>query len=153
MSKSIETIKALRTYLLQNLEGLTTEQFNKIPDGFGNNIIWNLAHLVAAQQSICYKRAGLDAPLGDDFINTYKPGTKPEKFVDTAGIEDIKQLLFTSLDQLETDYNNDIFKGYTPVTTRYGVELNNIDDGISFLPFHEGYHMGAVMGLKKLVLH
>jgi DinB superfamily len=151
MKNQIENIRKIRASLLGNLNELTTEQFNKIPDGFGNNIIWNLAHLVAAQQSICYKRAGLDAPLGDDFINTYKPGTKPEKFVDAAGIEDIKQLLFSTLDHLEADYNTHIFNGYTPVTTRYGVELNNIDDGISFLPFHEGYHMGAIMGLKRLV--
>jgi hypothetical protein len=151
MKNQIENIRKIRTSLLGSLNGLSTEQFNKILDGFGNNIIWNLAHLVAAQQSICYKRAGLEAPLGDDFINTYKPGTKPEKFVDNAGIEEIKQLLFSTLDQLEADYNDSIFKEYTAVTTRYGVELNNIDDGISFLPFHEGYHMGAVMGLKKLV--
>jgi len=151
MRKQIDIVRKIRTSLLEGVKDLDTDQLNKIPDGFGNNIIWNLAHLVAAQQSICYKRAGLEAPLGDDFINTYKPGTKPEKFVDAAGIADIKQLLFSTLDQLDVDYNNNIFIGYTPVTTRYGVELNNIDDGISFLPFHEGYHMGAVMGLKKLV--
>jgi hypothetical protein len=151
MRKQIDTVRKIRTALLEGIKDLDTDQLNKIPDGFGNNIIWNLAHLVAAQQGICYKRAGLEAPLGDDFFNTYKPGTKPEKFVDAAGIENIKQLLFSTLDQLDVDYNNNIFIGYTPVTTRYGVELNNIDDGISFLPFHEGYHMGAVMGLKKLV--
>src|ERR1700744_1224989 len=133
MKKEIDNVRKIRTALLEGIKNLDTDQLNKIPDGFGNNIIWNLAHLVSAQQSICYKRAGLEAPLGDDFINAYKPGTKPEKFVDAAGIEDIKQLLFSSLDQLEADYSNHIFKGYTPVTTRYGVELNNIDDGISFL--------------------
>jgi hypothetical protein len=151
MTKQIETVKTLREFLLTNVKDLTTEQLNKIPEGFGNNIIWNLAHLTAAQQSICYIRAGLAAPLGEDFVNTYKPGTKPEKFVDTAEIAYIKQLLFSTLDQLETDYNNNIFTGYTAVTTRYGVALNNIDDGINFLPFHEGYHMGVIMGLKRLV--
>jgi hypothetical protein len=151
MKKEIDNVRKIRTALLEGIKNLDTDQLNKIPDGFGNNIIWNLAHVVSAQQSICYKRAGLEALLDDDFINTYKPGTKPEKFVDTAGIENIKQLLFSTLDQLETDYNNNIFKEYTPVTTRYGVELNNIEEGISFLSFHEGYHMGSIMGLKKLV--
>jgi len=136
---------------MASVKDLSTEQLNKIPEGFGNNIIWNLAHLIAAQQSICYLRAGLKAPLGEDFVNSYKPGTKPEKFLDSAEIETIKQLFFNTLDQLEADYNNSIFTGYTTVTTRYGVALNNIDDGINFLPFHEGYHMGVIMGLKRLV--
>jgi hypothetical protein len=151
MTKQIETIKTLREFLMSSVKDLTTEQLNKIPEGFGNNIIWNLAHLIAAQQSICYIRAGLNAPLGEDFVNTYKPGTKPEKFLDANEIEHIKQLFFSTLEQLEADYNNNIFTGYTTVTTRYGVALNNIDDGITFLPFHEGYHMGVIMGLKRLV--
>ena len=151
MTKQIEIIRTLREFVLSNVKDLTTEQLNKIPEGLGNNIIWNLAHLISAQQSICYIRAGLDAPLGEDFVNTYKPGTKPEKFIDAAEIERIKQLFFSTLDQLETDYNKNIFTGYTTVTTRYGVALNNIEDGINFLPFHEGYHMGVIMGLKRLV--
>lgn len=151
MTKQIEITRTLREFLLSNVKDLTTEQLNKIPEGFANNIIWNLGHLVAAQQSICYIRAGLDAPLGQDFVNTYKPGTKPEKFVDAVEIEHIKQLFFSTLDKLDADYSNNVFTGYTPVVTRYGIALNNIDEGISFLPFHEGYHMGVIMGLKKLV--
>ena len=151
MTKQIEIIRSLREFLLSTVNELSTEQLNKIPDGFGNNIIWNLAHLIAAQQGICYIRAGLNTPLNEDFVNTYKTGTKPEKFVDAAEIARIKQLFFSTLDQLETDYNNNIFKGYTAVTTRYGVALNNIDDGINFLPFHEGYHIGVIAGLNRLV--
>ena len=48
--------------------------------------------------------------LGEDFVNTYKTGTKPEKFVDAAEIERIKQLFFSTLDQLEIDYNNNFLK-------------------------------------------
>ena len=151
MTKQIEIVRSLREFLLSTVNELSTEQLNQIPDGFGNNIIWNLAHLIAAQQGICYIRAGLNAPLGEDFVNTYKTGTKPEKFVDAAEIEHIKQLFFSTLDQLETDYNNNIFTGYTAITTRYGVALNNIDDGINFLSFHEGYHIGVVAGLNRLV--
>ncbi|MDB5155092.1 MAG: DinB family protein [Mucilaginibacter sp.] len=61
MTKQIEIIRTLREYLLSNVKDLTTGQLNKIPEGFGNNIIWNLAHIISAQQSICYIRAGLDA--------------------------------------------------------------------------------------------
>ena len=89
MKKEIDNVRKIRTALLEGIKNLDTDQLNKIPDGFGNNIIWNLAHVVSAQQSICYKRAGLEAPLDDDFINTYKPGTKPEKFHKSASADQL----------------------------------------------------------------
>jgi len=107
--------------------------------------------MIAAQQGICYKRSGLDTTITEDFFHTYKPGTKPEKIIDTAEITFIKEQLFTTLEQLEADMNTGIFVNYTQVMTRYGIELNSIDEAISFLPFHEGLHIGYIMSLRKLV--
>jgi len=151
MTKQIEIIRKTRTFLLENLKDLTTEQLNKIPEGFNNNIIWNLGHMIAAQQGVCYIRAGLKSHMTEDFINTFKSGTKPERVFSEAEIENIKSLLFSTIDQVEDDYKNHIFGGYTAWTTRYSVEMNSIDDAITFLPFHEGLHAGCSTALKKLV--
>jgi hypothetical protein len=151
MTKQTEIIRKTRSFLLEDLKDLTTEQFNKIPEGFNNNIIWNLAHLVATQQIVCYISARLDPKINEDFISAYRKGTRPEKSVDIAEIENIKTLLFTTLDQLEIDYNDQIFGGYTAWSTRYGVELANIEDALNFLPFHEGLHSGCITALKRLV--
>ena len=151
MTKQIEIIRKTRTFLLKNLEDLTIEQYNKIPEGFNNNVIWNLGHMIAAQQGVCYIRAGLAPRVGEDIINSFKSSTKPEKALGEDEIENIKTLLFSTLDQLEEDYNNKIFDGYTAWSTRYGVELANIDDAINFLPFHEGLHSGCIGGLKRLI--
>jgi hypothetical protein len=53
MIHQIENIKTLRTTLLTLVENLTINQLNEVPEGFNNNIIWNLAHLTAAQQGVC----------------------------------------------------------------------------------------------------
>ena len=151
MTKQIEIIRKTRTFLLKNLEDLTTEQYNKIPEGFNNNIIWNLGHMIAAQQGVCYIRAGLAPHVSESFINHYKSGSKPQGNVDASGIEQIKSLLFSTLDQLEEDYSNNIFGGYIAWTTRYDVELTSIDDALNFIPFHEGLHSGCSTVLKRLV--
>jgi hypothetical protein len=151
MKNQIENIKKVRTFLLEGIKDLTTEQLNKIPDGFNNNIIWNLGHMIAAQQGICYKRAGLDFPLGDDFWEAYRSGSKPGDPVDEAGIENIKLLFLSTLNQTEADYDNNIFSNYTAWTTRYGVEITNIDTALDFIPFHEGLHSGTIMALGRLV--
>jgi hypothetical protein len=151
MTKAIEIIKLPRLHLLKAVEGLTVEQLNKVPDGFNNNIIWNLAHMVAAQQSLCYKRAGLDVVIDERFVRPYLPGTKPEKFVDANEVELIKASLLSTLDQLEADLKTNKFANYVGWTTRYDVILNNIDEAVAFLPYHEGIHTGYIWALKRVI--
>ena len=151
MHQQIENVKNTRTFLLTLTEDLTTEQLNQVPEGFNNNIIWNLAHLVAVQQALCYKRSGLQPIMQDKYVTPFLPGTKPDGFIDTNEVETIKSLLISSLDEFESDYKKSFFTTYTPVVTRYGVALDNIDDAINFLPFHEGFHTAYIMALKRLV--
>jgi hypothetical protein len=151
MTQAIETIVQPRIKVVEIVKQLTIEELNHVPAGFNNNIIWNLGHMVAAQQGICYKRAGLDTIVGEDFFNTYKPGTKPEKFLDAAELEKIIGLLSSTITQLEADLKTDMFANYTSFITRYGIGLNTITEAVNFLPFHEGLHIGAIVALGKLV--
>jgi hypothetical protein len=151
ITKTLNTIRVTRKHLLHLIEGLTPEQLNQVPAGFNNNIIWNVAHLISAQQGICYTRAGAPITVDDKFYSPYRPDTKPNGFIDSAEIEVIKELLITTIDQLETDYQNNVFKNYTEWIARYGVQISSIEDGINFLPFHDGMHIGYVMALKRLV--
>ncbi|WP_461453610.1 DinB family protein [Mucilaginibacter sp.] len=151
MKRAIEILKFPRQRVLNEISHLSVEQLNKIPGGFNNNIIWNLGHMIASQQGICYLRAGLPASVEEAFFHTYKSGTKPEGFLDAAGVEKIKKMLFTTLEQLDTDQDSGIMANYTPFVTRYDVEINNIDEAIAFLPFHDGLHIGYIMSLRKLV--
>jgi hypothetical protein len=130
--RAIDILRSPRKMTLETLDGYTIEQVNKIPQGFNNNIIWNLGHMIASQQGICYKRAGLETVITEEFDN-------------------IKALFFTTLDKLEEDYTAGIFNNYSPVMTRYNVELNNIDEALGFLSFHDGLHIGYIMSLRKLV--
>ena len=64
MTNTISQIQQTRTHILSVLNELSLEQLNKIPAGFNNNIAWNLGHLVAAQQGVCYVRSGLPMKVG-----------------------------------------------------------------------------------------
>lgn len=149
--KAIDNLRNPREMVLDTLKDYTIEQVNKIPEGFNNNIIWNLGHMITSQQGICYKRAGLEAIVPEDFFNTYKSGSKPERFISQGEYDELKELFFSTLDKLEEDYAAGIFTNYTPVMTRYNVELTNIGEALAFLPFHDGLHIGYIMSLRKLV--
>lgn len=152
MNQQIENVRKTRQYLVELIKDLTTNQLNTIPHGFNNNIIWHLGHLIAAQQGVCYIRAGLKQPVDEQLTAPFKPGTKPERAFSPDEIEHVKEVLLSSIDTLENDYNNGTFKTYNTWTTRYGVELRDIDAALSFLIYHEGLHAGSILSQKKLVI-
>ena len=147
----IEKIKIIRNSLLGMINDLSIEELNEIPAGFNNNIIWNLAHLTAAQQGMCYVRAGVPTSVSEEFIAPFRSGTKPEKFVDEDQAKTLKDILLSSLDQFETDRHNNLFDKYSAWKTRMGVEINNIDDALEFMLFHEGLHLGCIQSIKKII--
>jgi hypothetical protein len=151
MNQQIDTLKKVRVYLLNDIKELTTEQWNKIPAGFNNNIAWNFGHLIAVQQGICYKRANLTPHINNEFWEQFRSGSKPAGDLSADEIETLKSLLLSMIDQLDADYSNQIFGNYTAWTTRYGNEIASIDDAIQFLPFHDGLHSGVIGIYKRLV--
>lgn len=153
MQQTIQNIRSTRHFLLSITEGLTNEQLNRIPDGFNNNIIWNMAHLVATTESICYRRNGQLMHISQEFFDAYKPGSKPVGDCSQEAITGIKALLLSSIGQLEADYSIGKMQAgsYETFVTRYGVTVADAGAAINFLPFHEGMHTGYIMALKKLV--
>jgi hypothetical protein len=40
---------------ISNASGIYFEQLNTIPEGYNNNLIWNIAHIIVVQQMLVYK--------------------------------------------------------------------------------------------------
>src|SRR6185295_12986367 len=123
----IDNLRKTRTFVLDIIKELSLEKLNKVPHGFNNNIIWNVGHLVAGQQTICYIRCGKEISISQEFFDKFKPGTKPERFIQIDEEDEIKKMLFTSLDILEKDYQQNKFLSYNPWVTRTGININNIN--------------------------
>jgi hypothetical protein len=151
MNKQFEILRDTRKSLLQFIGGLTPEQLNEIPAGFNNNIIWNIAHMISAQQNVTYVRSGRKVAVDEAFFVAYKPDTKPQGTLGADEIASVKELFLSTIDQFETDYKANFFLEYTPWTNRYGVPITSIGDVLGFLPYHEGLHLGYIMALKRII--
>ncbi len=151
MQKHFETLKQSRKLTVKIIENLTIDQLNQIPQGFKNNIAWNIAHLVVTQQLLCYKLAGLDLLISDEMIQNFQKGTAPSYTVSKEELETIKELFLKLPEKLEEDFNKGIFKNYSEYTTSVNITLNSIEDGIVFNTYHEGIHLGIILQLLKFV--
>jgi hypothetical protein len=151
MNSVFEVQKTIREILLKVLDNHSLEQLNKIPTGFGNNLIWNIAHCVSTQQVLVYKLSGLPMMVSEDFINKYRKGTKPEGDVSQAEVDEIRTLLSTTLEQVQEDFADGIFQNYTEYTTSMGYTLKNVNGALDFNNYHEGIHTGIIMSIRKFV--
>lgn len=151
MEDHFNILRITRNNILSLMEGLSTEQLNKIPEGFNNNIIWNIAHNIVVQQLLIYKLSSTDMRVSDEMVEKYKKGSKPSHQVSEDEIKSIKDLLIKTVDWLEEDYASGIFKNYKEYTTSYNITLTSTEEAIVFNNTHEGLHLGYAIALRKLV--
>lgn len=120
-----------------------------IPEGFNNNIWWNIAHVVVTQQLLVYGLSGKPLPISDELVAKYRKGTFPQGQPTSAEVEELTSLLFELPQQTEKDYENGVFKDFKPYMTTPKVELKSVEDAIAFNSFHEGLHLGSIMALIR----
>jgi F0F1-type ATP synthase gamma subunit len=151
MNSVFDVQKTIREILIKVLDNHSLEQLNKTPEGFSNNLIWNVAHCISAQQSLVYKLSGIPSKVSEEFIAKYRKGTKPEGDVSQTEVDEIRTLLSETLHQTERDYLDKIFLNYTEYTTSMGFTLRNVEDALSFNNYHEGTHTGIILSIRKFV--
>lgn len=151
MKTSFKINLSSRNVLLTFLENYSLEQLNTIPEGFSNNLIWNIGHIVVVQQLLTYHLSGLPTMISEEMIAKYRKGTKPEHVVLTDEVDAIKKLLFSTIEQTQKDYENNLFKSYNSFTTMSGFEINSAAEAIEFNNYHEAIHTGIMMQIKKFI--
>ena len=140
-----------RKIIAEYLENYTLEQLNKVPEGFNNNLIWNIGHIVVVQQMLVYNLSGLPMMVSQEMVEKYKRGSKPENLVSQAEVDEIRSLLFETINQTKADLNSKIFKTYTEFTTLSGFTMRNVEDALAFNYYHEAMHIGMMMSIRKFI--
>ncbi|QYN48483.1 DinB family protein [Apibacter sp. ESL0432] len=151
MKKQFEIFKIHRKSLVQEIDDLSIEQLQKIPEGFKNNIFWNVAHTLVSQQILHYKMSGLNPLITNDWIENYQNGTFPRFVITEDEIDYLKSKLIITAEQLEEDFNEKKFESYTEFETKMGIVISSVEDAINFNNTHEALHYGIVSSMKKLV--
>ncbi|MCB9426583.1 MAG: DinB family protein [Flavobacteriales bacterium] len=151
MSQAIEVLKTSRKMLAPYFENYTLEQLNTIPKGFSNNLIWQLGHIIVTEQLLVRKLSGLPLVVSDEIVDKYKKASKPEENVTQEEVDQLKELLNSTLAQTEKDYKAGNFVNYTEYPTSTGFVIHNVEEALTFCAFHEGIHLGNMMSMRKLL--
>ncbi len=143
--------RSSRDMLSLILDKHTPAQLNSIPFGFSNNLIWNIGHIIVTQQLIVHRNSGLEMLVSDELVESYKKGTRPESIVSEEGIDELRQLLYPTIEKSKADFEAGLFREYREFTSSLGFTVKNIEDAIPMNNFHESLHIGIMMSIRKFV--
>ena len=151
MEQTFTILKQTRANILKLVNSLSEEQMNTIPQGFNNNLAWNLGHVVVTQQLLCYRLSNLECGVSNEIIQAFRKGSKPEAKITAQEIDLFKDQMVSLIDQTIVDFQAGKFQSYKEYPTSFGVTLNNIEAAIQFNNVHEAMHLGTMMAMRKLV--
>ena len=160
LQAAADILMGARERMANGLKELTPEQWFTQPDGFANNIAWNVGHLVMAQQGLCYGRLGLDAPIGQEKISElrtlYGSGTSPADWTENPDTDELVRLFVELPKQMGEDVAAGKFDNLEmpePVEGRFPPP-QSVMHGLIFNQYHEGLHLGTIgelIGFMKSV--
>jgi hypothetical protein len=151
MQSTLNTWKTSRNLYLNFFEKYTLDQLNKVPYGFNNNLVWNVGHIVVAQQALIYKASGLEGYISQDLFELYKPGTKPTSQTSENAVLELKGLLVSLIERTESDLSEGKFREFNQRMTGTGFYLSSLSDAFEFNNYHEGIHLGYMMAIQKFL--
>lgn len=130
-------------------ENFSIEDLNKIPDGFRNNLIWNIGHIIVSQQVLIYKGSNQPMVVSDELVSLYARGTAPHRDISPSEAVELRNLLDSLIRKTEDDYNSGVFTAYNARKSEMGYDLSTVEDAIAFNNHHEALHLGTMMQLRK----
>lgn len=151
MEATFKIWETSRKLYSEYLDKYTLEQLNKIPSGFSNNLIWNIGHIIVAQQALIYKTSELTWHISDELFNQYKSGTKPLGHTTQEEVDNLKDLLTSLIEKTRKDFYDEIFITFNERMTGTGFHLGSITDAFEFNNYHEALHLGFMMNIRKFV--
>ncbi len=146
-------IRETRRAMTKIVDTLSIDDLNRIPNGFANNIIWNYGHIYVSTLALTYLRTGVEKDKVIPHLRKYGKGSKPEELVGKDEIAFLKDNILLSIDLLEADYKNNVFRQIAPFATEtYGKTMDAIEEVITCTLAHDNFHFGYVKALQKAVL-
>lgn len=146
-----EVLRASRTRLFQLMEISDYEILFKIPEGFKNNIIWQIGHCITSQQRHMYMRSGLPMYITKEFMDSFKIGSSPGSWKTIPDINEVKQLLIETVNHLESDLESGLFVNYEPFNLPIGFQVKNHVQALQAANYHEAEHSGKIFTYLKLL--
>ncbi|GJM76913.1 formate dehydrogenase [Paenibacillus macerans] len=141
-----EQLNTYRSELLGVVEDITAEEADIVPEGFNNNIRWNLGHVLLDQYLWIHALTKEDIPIPLKFNEWFGFGTNPSHFTEgTPSLGELTKLLRQQPQLIREQNENRMEQPFPPT----GMGMHTIEQVLVRTIFHEGMHLGAILAIKR----
>ncbi|QQE75863.1 DinB family protein [Brevibacillus composti] len=141
----------IRGLTLSGMQEISEAQADIVPEGFSNNLRWNLGHILLSQDALLYGPTGIKVP--SSYGALFSPGTKPADWQgEVPSLETLSQQLQEQTARIKNDFADRLQEKLpTPFSLRGKAQIDTFGEMLLFTLYHEGMHSGIMSQLKKAV--
>ncbi|PKR78387.1 hypothetical protein CEY16_01115 [Halalkalibacillus sediminis] len=140
----------IRNRTLSMLDATDEKFLDEQPDGFNNNIRWNLGHIFVAQEKRIHNVLGAEPEMPANFFESFNRGTSPSDWgSNVPTLIEIRKHLSDQPHRMKeklTGRTKDL--GVEPFDVTEDYSMKKIEEVVHFMIWHEGLHQGVIIGLK-----
>lgn len=144
-------LKVIRSNTINAVKELSESQADSVPEGFNNNIRWNLGHVYLVQERFAFGFIPEPILMPDGFTDLFGRDTKPSEWkVQPPTLPELIQLLEDQTSRIQEKLNNRLDEVVAkPFTMPSGLTLKTIGEFLTFSMYHEGMHVQTIKMLKR----
>ena len=141
-----------RQSLLNSVKEISESQADIIPEGFNNNIRWNLGHICLVQERFAFYFADESMGIPNVFSELFTSGTKPSDWkIKPPTLQELVDILRDQPNRIRERLQDRLDKVVAnPFSRIPGLTLKTFDELLTFTLFHEGGHIQTVKTLSRL---
>ncbi|QQK79085.1 DinB family protein [Salicibibacter cibi] len=143
-----QQINMVRQSTLNELDSLSEQQADQMPEGFSNTIRWNLGHTYTVQNVLLSNYGGKNIETPSRYLELFAPGTKPADWKgEIPTLDEIKQHLEEQPKKLKETLSGQL----DDEAPKPFMSLSTVGEILNFTLYHEGMHAGMIKGIKKAI--
>ncbi len=132
------------------IDKLPWDSLTKIPNGYSNNIIWNIGHMISVSYSLNFTIAGLPLPTELEMVKKFRKGTFPAEYGE-IDIKWIKDNILKSVELIDEAWDKDLIKEIVnPIQTDLGNIVESPSDALAMTLVHDMLHFERIRLFKVL---
>lgn len=146
-----EQLDFVRNVTVSIANEVSESQADEIPEGFNNNIRWNLGHIYLVQEQFAFNFAQEPMQIPEGFRDVFAKGTKPTDWtVQPPQLSELIELLKEQPIRIREKLIHRLDEKVVNPFTLGGLTLNTIGEFLTLSLYHEGGHTQTIKMLKKL---
>jgi hypothetical protein len=141
-------MKFIRSRTVKWIEALDPTIVDEMPVNYINTIHWHVGHILLVQDRLTLRLMGGTIGFPDEYTAWFGPGTKPADWqTQPPAVELLLQELREQTERLQS-----FISGKLPDKLAIPfLHYENLEESLGYSIYHEGVHLGYMMGLKRAI--